>query len=85
MQWPIEKNETLEEKIVYKDVKNPEKIWVRPAYMWNETVKRDGKEYKKTASRIGWLFFTVSSEAEATPLPRAVQKTKEPRMAAARR
>ena len=40
-------SETLEEMVVYKDLKNEGKVWVRPALMWNETVQRDGKVFKR--------------------------------------
>lgn len=40
-------SETLEEMVVYKDLKNDGKVWVRPAVMWNETVERDGKVLKR--------------------------------------
>ena len=40
-------SETLEEMVVYKDLKNDGKVWVRPAVMWNETVERDGKVFKR--------------------------------------
>lgn len=40
-------SETLEEMVVYKDLKNEGKVWVRPALMWNETVERDGKVFKR--------------------------------------
>ena len=40
-------SETLEEMVVYKDLKNDGKVWVRPALMWNETVERDGKTFKR--------------------------------------
>ncbi len=40
-------SETLEEMVVYKDLKNDGKVWVRPAVMWNETVERDGKIFKR--------------------------------------
>lgn len=40
-------SETLEEMVVYKDLKNDGKVWVRPAAMWNETVERDGKIFKR--------------------------------------
>ncbi len=38
-------SETLEDLVVYRNAQNPEKIWVRPLSMWNETVERDGKTY----------------------------------------
>ena len=40
-------SETLEEMVVYRDLKNEGKFWVRPALMWNETVQRDGKVFKR--------------------------------------
>lgn len=40
-------SETLEEMVVYKDLKNDGKVWVRPVVMWNETVERDGKVFKR--------------------------------------
>jgi hypothetical protein len=32
-------SETLEDMVVYQDVNAPEKIWARPANMWEETVE----------------------------------------------
>lgn len=44
----IAKNsETLEETVVYRALYGDGGLWVRPASMWNETVVRDGKEYKR--------------------------------------
>lgn len=44
----IAKNsETLEDMVVYKALYGDGGIWVRPASMWNETVERDGKQYKR--------------------------------------
>ena len=40
-------SETLEEMVIYKALYGKEEIWVRPASMWNETVEKDGKEYKR--------------------------------------
>lgn len=40
-------SETLEEMVVYRDLKNDGKVWVRPSSMWNETVERDGKVFKR--------------------------------------
>jgi len=40
-------SETLEELVVYQALYGEKGIWVRPAAMWNETVVRDGKEYKR--------------------------------------
>ena len=40
-------SETLEDMVVYKALYGDGGIWVRPASMWNETVIKDGKEYKR--------------------------------------
>lgn len=44
----IAKNsETLEDTVVYKALYGDGGLWVRPASMWNETVERDGKTFKR--------------------------------------
>ena len=40
-------SETCEAVVVYQALYGEGEIWVRPAKMWNETVVRDGKEYKR--------------------------------------
>ena len=40
-------SETLEEYVVYKALYGEGGLWVRPAEMWNETVERDGKVFKR--------------------------------------
>ena len=40
-------SETLEEYVLYRALYGEGGHWVRPASMWNETVKRDGKTYKR--------------------------------------
>ena len=40
-------SETLEEYVVYKALYGDGGLWVRPAEMWNETVERDGKTFKR--------------------------------------
>ena len=40
-------SETLEDMVVYKALYGEGGIWVRPLKMWNETVVRDGMEYKR--------------------------------------
>ena len=40
-------SENLEETVVYRALYGDEELWVRPAYMWNETVERDGKILKR--------------------------------------
>ena len=44
----IAKNsENLEDTVVYRALYGDKEVWVRPALMWNETVERDGKTYKR--------------------------------------
>ncbi len=44
----IAKNsETLEETVVYKALYGERELWVRPLSMWEETVERDGKTFKR--------------------------------------
>lgn len=40
-------SENLEEMIVYKALYGDERIWVRPAYMWDEEVEFEGKKVKR--------------------------------------
>ena len=40
-------SETLEEMVVYRQLSGEHGLWVRPASMWEETVERDGKTYKR--------------------------------------
>ncbi|MBR3948075.1 MAG: DUF1653 domain-containing protein [Clostridia bacterium] len=40
-------SETLEEYVVYKALYGDSGLWVRPKEMWNETVERDGKTFKR--------------------------------------
>lgn len=40
-------SETTEETVVYQALYGNREIWVRPARMWDETVVRDGIEYKR--------------------------------------
>lgn len=40
-------SETLEEMVVYRALYGERGLWVRPVSMWNETVERDGKTYKR--------------------------------------
>ena len=40
-------SETLEEMVVYQALYGERGIWVRPASMWNETVEREGKVYRR--------------------------------------
>jgi hypothetical protein len=37
-------SETLEPMVVYQALYGEQGLWVRPAHMWTETVKRDGYE-----------------------------------------
>ena len=40
-------SETLETMVVYQALYGELGVWVRPASMWNETVERDGKIFKR--------------------------------------
>jgi len=40
-------SETLEPMVVYRALYGERGGWVRPAAMWNETVRRDGVEYRR--------------------------------------
>ncbi len=40
-------SETLEDLVVYQALYGDRGIWVRPASMWNETVERDGKSFRR--------------------------------------
>lgn len=40
-------SETLEEMVVYRALYENGGIWVRPASMWDETIERDGKTFKR--------------------------------------
>jgi len=40
-------SETLEEMVVYKALYGEGGIWVRPATMWDEEVKFEGKKVKR--------------------------------------
>ena len=40
-------SETLEPMVVYKALYEGGGLWVRPASMWDETVTRDGKTFKR--------------------------------------
>ena len=40
-------SETLEDMVVYQALYGEYGIWVRTAYMWNETVEYQGKQVKR--------------------------------------
>lgn len=40
-------SETQEEMVVYRALYGDFGLWVRPAQMWNETVERDGKTFRR--------------------------------------
>ena len=40
-------SETEEPMVVYRALYGDGGLWVRPADMWNETVERDGKIYRR--------------------------------------
>lgn len=40
-------SETQEEMVVYRALYGARDVWVRPASMWDETIERDGKTFKR--------------------------------------
>jgi len=40
-------SETMEDMVVYRALYGEGGVWVRPAYMWDETITRDGKTFKR--------------------------------------
>ena len=42
-------SETEEELVVYRALYGDFGLWVRPVRMWNETVERDGKTFRRFA------------------------------------
>lgn len=40
-------SETTEEMVVYRALYGEGQVWVRPVSMWDESVERDGKTYKR--------------------------------------
>ena len=40
-------SETLEPMVVYKALYGEGGLWVRPAAMWNETLRRDGQVFQR--------------------------------------
>lgn len=40
-------SETLEKYVVYRALYGKKELWIRPLSMWNETVERDGKTFKR--------------------------------------
>ena len=40
-------SETEEELVVYRALDGDFGLWVRPVRMWNETVERDGKTFRR--------------------------------------
>ena len=40
-------SETLEPMVVYRALYGEHGVWVRPAGMWNETIEKEGKTFKR--------------------------------------
>lgn len=59
-------SETLEETVIYRPLYGEGKIWARPASMWNETVNRDGKTYRR--------FTKIENEPELSQLRREIDE-----------
>ena len=45
-------SETEEELVVYRALYGDFGLWVRPVSMWNETVERDGKTFRRTGCGV---------------------------------
>ena len=52
-------SETLEEMVVYRALKDDEKLWVRPEAMWNDMVEHNGRRVKR--------FTHIDEIAEEAP------------------
>ena len=53
-------SETEEPMIVYRALYGKGGLWTRPASMWNETVTRDGMEYRSRCHDIVWQLCHTS-------------------------
>lgn len=62
-------SETEEPMVVYRALYGERGLWVRPASMWNETVERDGKTFRR--------FTFIDDEPPAQP----TKMTQEARVA----
>ena len=40
-------SDSLEEMVVYRALYGSGDLWVRPASMWDETIERDGRVFKR--------------------------------------
>lgn len=40
-------SETLQKYVVYRALYGDKSLWVRPLSMWNETIEKDGKIFKR--------------------------------------
>ena len=40
-------SETGEDMVVYRALYGEGEVWVRPAWMWNETIDREGKSFRR--------------------------------------
>ena len=65
-------SETTEPMVVYQALYGNGGIWVRPADMWNETVKRDGEEIRRfqPLSRVERVSFNEMIFDEVRSMPR---------------
>ena len=47
-------SETLETMVIYRALYGEGSLWVRPLSMWNETVERDGKTFRRFVPEAEW-------------------------------
>ena len=65
-------SETQEEMVVYRALYGDFGLWVRPARMWNETVERDGKTFR----RFTYIAVAMKGiDAENLPLEEIVRQS----------
>ena len=43
----VQHSETMEKMVLYKALYGEMGLWVRPLAMWDETIERDGKTFKR--------------------------------------
>ena len=51
-------SETQEEMVVYRALYGEGETWVRPLSMWNDTVTREGKTYRRFAP-VDWRYRKI--------------------------
>ena len=72
-------SETEEPMVVYRALYGAHDVWVRPASMWNETVERDGKRFRRferiTEKRLDCVSVETMRESDARTIEGGVSGT----------